>query len=110
MIILTKCHLRQDLDQAAGKSFIFSRLKKWSSFPFVSNSARATNSMHILLDILRQIKVDDMFYIRDIKSPSRHRRRHENWSPAGSEVTKGCFTLLLSSIAIREKKRLRLFL
>ena len=104
MIILTKCHLRQDLDQAAGKSFIFSRLKKWSSFPFVSNSARATNSMHILLDILRQIKVDDMFYIRDIKSPSRDRRRHENWSPAGSEVTKGCFTLLLSSIAVREKK------
>ena len=60
--------------------------------------------MHILLDILRQIKVDDMFNIRDIKSPSRHRRRHENWSAAGSEVTKGCFTLLLSSIAVREKK------
>ena len=47
----------------------------------VSHTPGTSNTVHVLLDVTRKVKVDDMLYIRDVQATSSNLRRE--WRRAG---------------------------
>ena len=65
-------HIRQNFDEAPGQTEVPVLLKEGGGLSLVPNATSPTNAMHILLDVAREVVVDNMLHLRDVQASSCH--------------------------------------
>jgi hypothetical protein len=62
--------------------------------------AHTSNTMHILLNVRGQVKVDDMLDMRDIKTSSSHCSCYQDWGDTHTEATQSILTISLTAVTV----------
>eukprot|EP00038_Savillea_parva_P005918 m.160642 g.160642 ORF g.160642 m.160642 type:complete len:426 (+) comp11975_c0_seq1:158-1435(+) len=74
----------------------------------IASTSGTTNAVNVLIDILGQIKVDNVLDIGNIKTTCRHRRCHHNGCAARLERFQRILTLKLCPVAVNRRGRVAL--
>ena len=64
--------------------------------------------MHVLVDGLGQVVVDDVLDVVDVETARGHRRRHDDLALGGAEVAERLLALALQPIAVYGRGRVAL--
>ncbi len=66
----------------------------------LTGPTRTTDPVHVVVDVGRQVIVDDVRDMGDIESTGGHVRGDKEWSSGGLEGPKGRLTLLLGTVSV----------
>ena len=78
----------------------FARLDECQCQTVLARAPRAADTMDVTVNILRQVKIKDMAYARNIQSARRDVGGHQTAELALLEVLQRLFTRLLRDVAV----------
>jgi hypothetical protein len=66
----------------------------------MAGTSRPANSMHVVIDICREVKVDDVGYVGDIEAASRHICRDEHSDRLLPELPQSSLSIILGEVTV----------
>ena len=88
-------HLCEHFDERASERRVALRVVEAGGAAQVAAATGAPDPVHVLLDVVRQVVVDDVLHVGDVEAARRHRRGDEDGRPPRLEVGQRLLALTL---------------
>lgn len=98
MLILKLFYLGQDGNEETGKLAISFGVIERQGPPSVPAATGSTDTVDILVNVVREVKVDHMLHIWNIQTPGSYRGGHQDCPSAGAKVCQSLLSLPLLTV------------
>ena len=92
-------YVREHFHQSSSEGEVAILLEERRRLPLVPDSPCAPDAVDVLLDVVREVVVDDVFHLWDVEATGSDRRGDQDPASPGAEVTQGFLSLPLQSIS-----------
>ena len=88
-------YIREYFHESSSEGEVAVLLEERRRLSLVPDSPRASDAVDVLLDVIREVVVDDVFHLRDVEASGSDRRGDQDPTSPGAEVSQGFLSLPL---------------